>query len=76
MEVQTEPLRGSAAELLDVAEDIDDLLNAVAEHRLDLSPIGERWLVALLERIGDTLARERAAVEATLAPLALHGGAA
>ena len=74
MEVRTEPLRGSVGEVLDVAEDVDELLSAMADHRLDLSPLYERWLLAQLHAIEQALARER--TEPAVAPLALHGGAA
>jgi|GEM_PF-6308535 len=74
MEVQTEPLRGDVGELLDVAEDVGELLSAVADDRLELSPLCEHWLVAQLESIEHALAREH--VEPALAALALHGGAA
>jgi hypothetical protein len=74
MEVRTEPLRGGVGEVLDAAEDVGELLSAVADHRLDLSPLCERWLIAQLDSIEQALARER--TEPAVAPLALHGAAA
>jgi hypothetical protein len=73
MEVHTERLRGSVEEVLDAAEDLGDLLSAVADHRLDLSPLCEHRLVAQLESIERALARGRAE---PLLSLALHGGGA
>jgi hypothetical protein len=51
MKVQTVEIRGSYDELVDAAEDISQILGAVANNQLDLTPIVQSWLNEQLERI-------------------------
>ena len=51
MKVQADEIRGSYDELVDAAEDISQILSAVANNQLDLTPIVQSWLNEQLERI-------------------------
>jgi hypothetical protein len=64
MKVQADAIRGSYDELFDAAEDISQILSAVATNQLDLTPIVQPWLNEQLERIELALAGPvRAAAE-------------
>lgn len=57
MHVQISAIRGSYEELADAAEDIDDILSALENNQLDLTPIVQQWLLDQLEEIEVSLAR-------------------
>jgi hypothetical protein len=56
MEVQTDAIRGTYAELVDAAEDVRNVLGAVANDELELTPVVQTWLVRQVERIELALA--------------------
>lgn len=62
MQLELAAIDGTYPELMDAAENVVEILSAKESNQVELTPVVEGWLIALLERIELCLATD--AIEA------------